>query len=332
MKALTVVVTSILLAGRVTALAEDADPPAKTPPTSAPATAPAKTIFGEPADPSRRTSDDVAMPVVAPQKVRFHLPIIDDALGAAPEEVTGAFETLTARKSHRRIAALFQHRDLDGGGHRGAWLLSPPGDALWVFGPFRAAAVTLRLNQGRVVRLALHYPSLPQADFRVLLNKLQPFIGGKEIDLTSITQPRRKGVRVTLTGNKTQKLPIPVHCSIYWWEGHNAAEARDTCLIFEIDPVEWYLLYHPVDEDLAASMRSGKPTPGMTREQVVLSVGRLPWRETPLPGGKGTVINWHEYSDHWKEDRVVARARFDSDGKLSEFKTWSANAKDAPKP
>lgn len=336
MRASTVlVVASFLVVGVSTALAADGEPGPAKPPPRPPATTRsterAVTIFGEPADPSRRTDDNIPLPVVAEQKVRIALPIIGDALGAAPESVIGGFEALVARQSHRRIASLFQYHNLDAGGQTGVGAMTPPGDTLWVFGPFRAAAVTLRLKEGRVVRLALHYPSLPQADFRALVSKLQPYVDGREIDVSAGAAARRKGSRVTLTGTKTQKLPIPVHCSIYWREGPNPQAPRDTCVVFEVDPIEWHLLYHPTDEHTAKAMRSAKPMPGMTRTEVVLAVGALPWRESPVANGAGTVINWHQYSDYWKEDRVVARATFDAEGKLTDFKTWSADAKDAPR-
>jgi hypothetical protein len=297
---------------------------------------PPRSVNGEVPDPDRKTSDGVAYPVLGDEKVKLELPLIGDALGNKPEAFVGGFEVLVQRQSNARIGSLFNGRNLDHGANFGPDGFEFPGDTLWTFGPARAAAVSFRLDQGRVTRVALHYPQLALADLKVIEAKFKPLMVGTPDDVTTPDRARMIGTRVKLAGNRTTKLPIPVWCTIWYRNVGGPQAPRDVCVVLQVDPVEWYLLYNKdVDTKAAEALRAGKPVKGMPREQVILCVRDYPHRQKPMTladNKQGEVVEWTAWSEYWKDQRVAARATFDGDDKLIDFATWNVEAKDAPKP
>lgn len=289
------------------------------------------------ADVTRKASDDTPFPPVEGKPLKIDLPIIGDALGSTPEDFVGGFEVLSAQRSHRRVATLME-------GTRPLDLFADTGYAaftdrrvrtFWTFGPARAKAAQFQLTNGRISRLALHYAALSQNDIRQLEQRLLPYVGGQPEEVRTGHRSQFNSTRVIL-GTGKQKLPVPVWCTITTNTRGPANQPRDYCVVFEVDPVAWHLAYNDVSDEIIKAMRDGKPVPGMTREQVICVIRdrRARERMTHDPTTRqptGPVIEWFEHSEHWNEDRVIARASFDNDGKLTKFETWSADAPNSPK-
>lgn len=283
----------------------------------------------------RLASDATELPPVGERKFKFKLPIIGEALGSTPEEVCGVFEILNESRSGARIDALapgLAWYDLSR--YQGpAGFRNRQRTIFFSSGPFRAPLISFHLDQGRVVRLSLFYSQLSPNDFRALESRLQPLVAGKP-EVIRNDRGGPVGTRMRLGGGKSSKLPIGVWCTIWNVELPRPTGPRDYCIVFELDMVEWYLAYHETPEEIAEAMRSGKPTPGMTYEQVTsMVIGRqnkhlYPPKDKPNEGVK---VLWYEYSDTWKELVVVARAEFDVQQKLVKFETWSPAARDVPR-
>lgn len=283
----------------------------------------------------RLASDATELPPFGEAKFKIKLPIIGQALGSTPEEVCGRFEILSESRSGPRIEALAPGLAwYDQSRYQGpAGFRNRQRNIFFSSGPFRAPLISFHLDEGRIVRLSVFYAQLSPNDFRALEARLQPVVSGKPEVIRN--DPRGPlGIKMRLVGGKSSKLPIGVWCTIWNVELPRPTGPRDYCVVFELDMVEWYLAHHETPEEVATAMRSGKPMPGMTYEQVCcMVVGRQNKHLHPPPGKPeiGVKVLWYEYSDVWKEPVVVARAEFDRDQKLVKFETWSPVAPDAPR-
>ena len=67
---------------------------------------------------------------------------------------------------------------------------------------------------------------------------------------------------------------------------YSAAPSR---IVFAVDPVGWYLLYHDTPKEIAEAMKSRKPVKGMNFAQAVATFGQPEGKDT---FESRTIYNW----------------------------------------
>ncbi|HEY8667714.1 MAG TPA: hypothetical protein VIL86_13695 [Tepidisphaeraceae bacterium] len=309
------------------------------------------------AESKRQSTDKVEYPEAVAMKLNIELPIIGKSLGGTPEDLAGGNEVLNRSESHNRISDMLrqvniydvgrsvqlQHSSLfrsdetsdkntrtddEEATRRRASNSNAYGGSMgkyewWTFETMKAEAIGFDLTNGRVSRMAMHFKQMSGRDVQTLLAKLHP---KSSEAIFSANERYWSGGKATIAISKGPT----VYC--YIWRNTKSqlpSEKADTCVIFEVDPTDWYVAYNKTSADIEKAMRASKVVKGMNTDQAMISMRDF---NSIKAKDKAVVqISWYSYSDHWKENRVIGLAKLNDDGRVESFDRYDKDSPDSPK-
>lgn len=177
------------------------------------------------------------------------------------------------------------------------------------------------LTGGRITAVRLHFGKMTDQRANAIANamKAQQVNGAPE---SIVEGPGGVGgvrVQVRLMRHAVLK-EVRTDVGPYVFPAERVQNGSAT-LLFEIEPAEWYLLHHQVDERIAEAMRDGRLVVGMTEEQARLTLVKTCTVELAAEATESRVLEWFEPLDRGRSRRLKWAALFE-DGHISRVESW----------
>lgn len=259
------------------------------------------------------SSDGVPYPEAIEKKGEMiSVPILGTVLGETPQESLQGKRVCHESKSKKKIDRLKVSTWTD----PRTFGLPQPQTPWHCFKLSGAQIAELYLTDGRITAVRLHFKQLNDRRAQRIVKALRGALhtrGGAESALWEGTV-ENNSVRVKITlmrdarfeGRMIYAYALPT----------KVVPNGEATLTFEVEPVEWYLIFHQTEPHIAQAMREQRLTVGMTEEQARATLIKTCNAETSVETTRTKTVQWFQPTDQGRSRHLKFTAMF-RDGRIT---------------